>query len=69
MAVVLPAPAGPTSTSTTRPDPATIATAAAWSAPSSLENPATVNGGTVGPVVVRPRSSSLASASSRAWEV
>jgi hypothetical protein len=65
---VLPDPAGPTSTSTTRPDVAIARTAAAWSG----NNPAStlrVSGFSVGPVASRPAIRRRRSASSRRWEV
>ncbi len=75
MAVVLPAPAGPTSTSITRPDRAILANALTWSAPSisALRSGlavtrSTVTSGTVGPVVVWARSRRQSSAASRASE-
>ena len=69
MAVVLPAPAGPTSTSTIRPDTVIPDKASAWSSPSIRPSASglraicsTVVSLTVGPVSKLARSSSLSSA-------
>jgi hypothetical protein len=73
MAVVLPAPAGPTSTSSIRPDTAMRVRASAWSSPSIRPSASglrvifsTVASGTVGPARLAARSRSLSSAAS--WD-
>ena len=75
IAVVFPAPAGPTNTSTTRPDTATDAKAAAWSGPSIhpsasglLVMVSTIARSMLGPVVVRARCRRRSSAARRVSE-
>ena len=76
MAVVLPAPAGPTRTSRRRPDTAMRVRASAWSSPSIRPSASglrvivsTVARGTVGPARLAARSRSLSSAASWVSEV
>ena len=73
MAVVLPAPAGPTSTSSIRPDTAMRVSASDWSSPSIRPSASglrvifsTIVSGTVGPLTLAARSRSLSSAAS--WD-